>query len=55
MSDELSRALEGVRNHRMSRAELEEQRVSFVYGNAPADDTGDKESIRRALHLAQFG
>lgn len=54
MSEELYKALEGLKDYKMNREELEAQRVSFVYGNAPDEDQGTKESVRRSLDLAEI-
>lgn len=54
MSEELRRALESIRGHKMTAEERDAQRISFVYGNAPAEDQGTKESVRRALDLAEY-
>lgn len=45
---ELERLFEESRNHVMSDVELEEQRVSFVYGNAPQNSDITKESARES-------
>lgn len=52
MSEALARELERVKGREMSPAEIEAQRVSFVYGNAASDDHGTKETVRRSLELA---
>lgn len=54
MSEELKRALESIKGHRMTADERDAQRISFVYGNASAEDQGTKESVRRALDLAEY-
>ncbi len=54
MSEELRRALESIKGHKMSARELDAQRISFVYGNAAQEDQGTKESVRRSLNLAEF-
>lgn len=54
MSEELQRALESIKGHRMTADERDAQRISFVYGNAPQEDHGTKESVRRALDLAEY-
>lgn len=46
---ELEQLLEAARHKRVSDEELKEQRVSFVYGNAPTDSAITKESARRAV------
>lgn len=48
MTDELKQALAALKGHKMSPAELEDQRISFAYGNAPKEDKGTKEAVRRA-------
>ena len=53
MSEELVKALESIKGHTMSTEEREAQRISFVYGNAPDGDQGTKESVRRAIDLAE--
>lgn len=52
MTKELEEQLQRVKGREMSPAEVEAQRVSFVYGNAPADDHGTKETVRKSLELA---
>lgn len=48
MTDELKKALDALKGHKMSRAELDAQRISFAYGNAPKEDKGTKEAVRLA-------
>ncbi len=45
---ELDRLLEEARNTPVTDEQLHEQRVSFVYGNAPVDSGITPESARRA-------
>ncbi len=45
---ELDRLREETRNLKLTDEQLAEQRISFVYGNAPADSAITKESARRA-------
>lgn len=46
---ELQRLLEETRNREVTDEELREQRVSFAFGNAPADAEGiTKASVRSA-------
>jgi hypothetical protein len=46
---ELDRLLEATRDIPLTEAELEEQRVSFAYGNAPANqDLITKDTVRTA-------
>jgi hypothetical protein len=52
MTEELKKELQRVKGREMTPAEVELQRVSFVYGNAPADDHGTKETVRKSLELA---
>lgn len=54
MSEELMKALESLKDYRMSHEEIEAQRVSFVYGNAPEEDNGTKESVKRSIEMAEF-
>jgi len=49
MDRELKELMERARNHNMSPAEFEAQRLSFAYGNAPEGDTNTKESVREAV------
>lgn len=46
---ELERLIEAARGHIMTRREKDEQRVSFVYGNLPEENTRTKEQVRRQL------
>lgn len=39
--------IESARNG-VTEAQLKEQRISFAYGNAPADSTSTKDSVRQA-------
>jgi len=48
MSEELKKALAALEGHKMTPAELDAQRISFAYGNAPKEDKGTKEAVRRA-------
>lgn len=48
MTDELRQALEALKDHKMSAAELDAQRISFAYGNAPKEDKGTKEAMKLA-------
>jgi hypothetical protein len=54
MSEELKKALESLKDYRMSHEEIEAQRISFVYGNAPEQENGTKESVRRSIDMAEF-
>ncbi|WP_230292444.1 hypothetical protein [Croceicoccus sp. Ery5] len=49
MTEELKNALDALKGQKMSAEELEAQRLSFVYGNAPKEDKGTKEDVRRSL------
>lgn len=45
---ELKKALEASRKTQVTEEELQEQRISFAYGNAPANAIGiTKESVRQ--------
>jgi hypothetical protein len=49
VNPELIRLLEASRNREVTEEELREQRISFAFGNAPADSTLiTKDSVRRA-------
>ncbi len=53
---ELERLLSEAKERGITDAELQEQRVSFAYGNAPEDSRITKESARsaaRSLRLAR--
>lgn len=54
MSEELEKALESLKGYRMSQEELDAQRISFVYGNASTEDKGTKESVKRAIEMAEI-
>ncbi len=45
---ELVRLLDNARNRPVTEEELQEQRISFAYGNAPASSGITKESVREA-------
>lgn len=45
---ELDRLLEETRTIAVSEADLQEQRISFAYGNAPRSSRITKESVRDA-------
>lgn len=45
---ELDRLLDRARTHKVSEAQLMEQRASFAYGNAPEGSRITKESARQA-------
>jgi hypothetical protein len=45
---ELKRLLEASRNTPVTEDELQEQRISFAFGNAPASELITKESVRQA-------
>ena len=47
---ELRALLERAKSVTLTDEELLEQRVSFVYGNAPMDSPITKESARRAVY-----
>jgi hypothetical protein len=46
--DELDKLLEEARQKPVTDEQLQEQRVSFAYGNAPVDSGITKESVREA-------
>jgi len=54
MTDELRKALDALKGQKMTPAEMEAQRLSFVYGNAPKEDKADKETVRRYLTEVAF-
>jgi hypothetical protein len=45
---ELKQLLDAARGKPVSEAELQEQRISFAFGNAPPSDLITKESVRFA-------
>jgi len=49
MTRELRQALNRLKGTAMSAAEFDAQRLSFVYGNAPVEDKGSKDDVRRSL------
>ena len=51
MTENLEMELQRLRGREMSPDEIEAQRVSFVYGNAPADDHVSKVTVRKSLEL----
>ena len=54
MSEELRKELDRLKDTKMTPDELEAQKISFVYGNAPKEDRGTKASVRRSLELADL-
>lgn len=54
MSEELKQALASLKGYRMTQQEIEEQRISFVYGNAPEEENGTKESVKRSIDMLEF-
>lgn len=54
MTQELREALAKLEGQKMPLAELDAQRISFAYGNAPANDKGTKESVRRSLRQGEL-
>lgn len=50
MSDKLAELVESIRGYKMTPEEVSEQRVSFVYGNAPQRDNSTKEQVRQAVN-----
>lgn len=51
---ELDRLLEAARVQGVSEAQLQEQRASFAYGNAPEGSTVTKESARDASRTVRL-
>jgi hypothetical protein len=47
VSPRLQQLLEQARGRELTEAELQEQRVSFAFGNAPDSSLITKESVRR--------
>ncbi|MEO5774818.1 MAG: hypothetical protein ABIQ32_11975 [Sphingomicrobium sp.] len=54
MSEELRAALESLKGYQMSQEERDAQRISFIYGNASSEDNGTKESVERAIDMAEM-
>lgn len=52
---ELRALLERAKSVTLTDEDLLEQRVSFVYGNAPMDSPITKESARRAVYRGRLG
>ena len=52
---ELNRLLESARQNPVTDGELQEQRISFAYGNAPADSGITKDSVRAAARRICLG
>ncbi len=52
---ELRALLERAKSVALTDEELLEQRVSFIYGNAPVDSQITKESARKAVHRLRLG
>ena len=48
MERKLDKLLEAARKRRMTEEEVELQRVSFAFGNAPHGDSGSMESVKAA-------
>jgi hypothetical protein len=51
---ELQRLLAEARNKEVSDDDLRAQRVSFAFGNAPADSKITKDSVQRASQSARL-
>lgn len=51
---ELDRLLEETRGSELTEDELREQRISFAYGNAPADSSVTKEFVRAVSKSIRF-
>ena len=54
MRSELDQIFAWARKNGVSDAELQEQRISFAYGNAPADSGITKESVRKASRTVRM-
>jgi hypothetical protein len=54
MTEELRMALDAIKGKKMSAAELEAQRISFAYGNAPKEDKGTKDTVRRSSEMTEL-
>jgi hypothetical protein len=52
---ELARLLDEARGKEVSEDELQEQRISFAFGNAPESDLITKESVRHASKHIRLG
>lgn len=52
---ELKRLLDEARNKEVSEAELQEQRISFAFGNAPESELITKDSVRHASKHIRLG
>ena len=50
VNPELKKLLEAAKGVKVSEAELQEQRVSFAFGNAPESQFITKESVRTTSH-----
>jgi hypothetical protein len=48
VSPELQKLLDDARGKAVTQSELQEQRVSFAYGNAPSSELITKESVTRS-------
>jgi hypothetical protein len=53
-SPELVKALEAIREARVTEEELREQRISFAFGNAPANSKSTKEDVQQASKHLQL-
>ncbi|ONH89451.1 hypothetical protein TH47_05300 [Thalassospira sp. MCCC 1A02803] len=49
MDQHLVDLIEKARTREMTADELAQQKIAFVYGNAPSDDTNTIETVREAL------
>ena len=52
---ELDKLLESARQNPATDEQLQEQRISFAYGNAPADSGITKDSVRAAARRIRLG
>lgn len=48
MNEKLEQLIEAAKTRQMSAEEVEEQRVSFAYGNAPEESKSTMETMRLA-------
>lgn len=54
MRPELDQIFARARENGVSDAELQEQRISFAYGNAPTESGITKESVRKASRTVRM-
>lgn len=51
MNTKLANLLQAARQTRMSKKQIEEQRINFAYGNAGEGDEGTKEAVKAAATI----